>query len=242
MTGVQTCALPISTDAIKVTLGPKARTVVLDRSFGSPTIINDGVTIAKDIELPDPYENMGAQLVKEVASKTQDTAGDGTCTAAILTQALATYGLRGVSAGMSPVNLKDGFDQAITVVVDELKKAASPVESDEVIEQVAAISANNDQEIGKLIADAVGKVGQNGIITVEEAKGMETTLKLVEGMEFDKGYVSPYFVTDREKREAVVENPLILMTDHTISSAQDLLPALELGVKQIGRASWRERV
>ena len=222
-----------ATDAIKVTLGPKARTVVLDRSFGSPTIINDGVTIAKDIELPDPYENMGAQLVKEVASKTQDTAGDGTCTAAILTQALATYGLRGVSAGMSPVNLKDGFDQAITVVVDELKKAASPVESDEVIEQVAAISANNDQEIGKLIADAVGKVGQNGIITVEEAKGMETTLKLVEGMEFDKGYVSPYFVTDREKREAVVENPLILMTDHTISSAQDLLPALELGVKQL---------
>ena len=222
-----------ATDAIKVTLGPKARTVVLDKSFGSPTIINDGVTIAKDIELPDPYENMGAQLVKEVASKTQDTAGDGTCTAAILTQALATYGLRGVSAGMSPVNLKDGFDQAITVVVDELKKAASPVESDEVIEQVAAISATNDQEIGKLIADAVGKVGQDGIITVEEAKGIETTLKLVEGMEFDKGYVSPYFVTDREKREAVVENPQILMTDHTISSAQDLLPALELAVKQM---------
>ncbi|HIH79326.1 MAG TPA: chaperonin GroEL, partial [Candidatus Poseidoniia archaeon] len=205
----------------------------LDKSFGSPTIINDGVTIAKDIELPDPYENMGAQLVKEVASKTQDNAGDGTCTAAILTQALATYGLRGVSAGMSPVNLKDGFDQAISVVVDELKKSASPVESDEVIEQVAAISANNDQEIGKLIADAVSKVGQEGIITVEEAKGMETTLKLVEGMEFDKGYVSPYFVTDREKREATVENPLILMTDHTISSAQDLLPALELGVKQL---------
>ncbi len=222
-----------ATDAIKVTLGPKARTVVLDKSFGSPTIINDGVTIAKDIELPDAYENMGAQLVKEVASKTQDNAGDGTCTAAILTQALATYGLRGVSAGMSPVNLKDGFDQAISVVVEELKKSASPVESDEVIEQVAAISANNDQEIGKLIADAVGKVGQDGIITVEEAKGMETTLKLVEGMEFDKGYVSPYFVTDREKREATVENPLILLTDHSISSAQDLLPALELGVKQL---------
>ena len=222
-----------STDAIKVTLGPKARTVILDKSFGSPIIINDGVTIAKDIELPDPYENMGAQLVKEVASKTQDTAGDGTCTAAVLTQALCSYGLRNVSAGMSPVNLKSGFDQAITTVVEQLKSVAKPVESDEIIEQVAAISANNDREIGKLIADAVGKVGQEGIITVEEAKGIGTTLKLVEGMEFDKGYVSPYFVTDREKREAVVENPLILMTDHTISSAQDLLPALELGVKQL---------
>ena len=221
-----------ATDAIKVTLGPKARTVVLDKSFGSPTIINDGVTIAKDIELPDPYENMGAQLVKEVASKAQDTAGDGTSTAAILAQSLSAYGLRNVSAGMSPVNLKSGFDKAIERVVSELKSASKPVVSGEVIEQVASISANNDSEIGSLIANAVEKVGQDGIITVEEAKSMETSLKVVEGMEFDKGYVSPYMITDREKREAVLENPKILFTDHSISSAEDLIPALEVAVKQ----------
>ena len=219
-------------DAIKVTLGPKARTVVLDKSFGSPTIINDGVTIAKDIELPDAYENMGAQLVKEVASKAQDNAGDGTSTAAVLAQALSSYGLRNVSAGMSPVNLKSGFDKAIETVVADLKKASKPVESGEVIKQVASISANNDSEIGTLIADAVEKVGHDGIITVEEAKSMETSLKVVEGMEFDKGYVSPYMVTDREKREAVLENPKILYTDHTVSAAQDLIPALEVAVKQ----------
>ena len=222
-----------ATDAIKVTLGPKARTVVLDKSFGSPTIINDGVTIAKDIELPDPYENMGAQLVKEVAIKAQDNAGDGTSTAAILAQALSYYGLRNVSAGMSPVNLKSGFDKAIETVVSELKSASKPVkESGEVIEQVASISANNDSEIGSLIARAVEKVGHDGIITVEEAKSMETSLKVVEGMEFDKGYVSPYMITDREKREAILENPKILLTDHTVSSAQDLIPALEVAVKQ----------
>jgi chaperonin GroEL len=222
-----------ATDAIKVTLGPKARTVVLDRSFGSPTIINDGVTIAKDIELPDPYENMGAQLVKEVAIKAQDNAGDGTSTAAILAQSLSYYGLRNVSAGMSPVNLKSGFDKAIETVVSELKSASKPVkESGEVIEQVASISANNDSEIGSLIASAVEKVGHDGIITVEEAKSMETSLKVVEGMEFDKGYVSPYMITDREKREAILENPKILLTDHTVSSAQDLIPALEVAVKQ----------
>ena len=222
-----------ATDAIKVTLGPKARTVVLDKSFGSPTIINDGVTIAKDIELPDPYENMGAQLVKEVASKAQDNAGDGTSTAAILAQSLSYYGLRNVSAGMSPVNLKSGFDKAIETVVSELKSASTPVkESGEVIEQVASISANNDSEIGSLIASAVEKVGHDGIITVEEAKSMETSLKVVEGMEFDKGYVSPYMITDREKREAILENPKILLTDHTVSSAQDLIPALEVAVKQ----------
>ena len=222
-----------ATDAIKVTLGPKARTVVLDKSFGSPTIINDGVTIAKDIELPDPYENMGAQLVKEVASKAQDNAGDGTSTAAILAQSLSSYGLRNVSAGMSPVNLKSGFDKAIETVVSELKSASTPVkESGEVIEQVASISANNDSEIGSLIASAVEKVGHDGIITVEEAKSMETSLKVVEGMEFDKGYVSPYMITDREKREAILENPKILLTDHTVSSAQDLIPALEVAVKQ----------
>jgi len=222
-----------ATDAIKVTLGPKARTVVLDKSFGSPTIINDGVTIAKDIELPDPYENMGAQLVKEVASKAQDNAGDGTSTAAILAQSLSSYGLRNVSAGMSPVNLKSGFDKAIETVVLELKSASKPVkESGEVIEQVASISANNDSEIGSLIASAVEKVGHDGIITVEEAKSMETSLKVVEGMEFDKGYVSPYMITDREKREAILENPKILLTDHTVSSAQDLIPALEVAVKQ----------
>ena len=219
-------------DAIKVTLGPKARTVVLDKSFGSPTIINDGVTIAKDIELPDAYENMGAQLVKEVASKAQDNAGDGTSTAAVLAQALSSYGLRNVSAGMSPVNLKSGFDKAIEAVVADLKKASKPVESGEVIKQVASISANNDSEIGTLIADAVEKVGHDGIITVEEAKSMETSLKVVEGMEFDKGYVSPYMITDREKREAVLENPKILFTDHTVSAAQDLIPALEIAVKQ----------
>ena len=219
-------------DAIKVTLGPKARTVVLDKSFGSPTIINDGVTIAKDIELPDAYENMGAQLVKEVASKAQDNAGDGTSTAAVLAQALSSYGLRNVSAGMSPVNLKSGFDKAIEAVVADLKKASKPVESGEVIKQVASISANNDSEIGTLIADAVEKVGHDGIITVEEAKSMETNLKVVEGMEFDKGYVSPYMITDREKREAVLENPKILFTDHTVSAAQDLIPALEVAVKQ----------
>ena len=222
-----------ATDAIKVTLGPKARTVVLDKSFGSPTIINDGVTIAKDIELPDPYENMGAQLVKEVASKAQDNAGDGTSTAAILAQSLSSYGLRNVSAGMSPVNLKSGFDKAIETVVSELKSASKPVkESGEVIEQVASISANNDSEIGSLIASAVEKVGHDGIITVEEAKSMETSLKVVEGMEFDKGYVSPYMITDREKREATLVNPKILLTDHTVSSAQDLIPALEVAVKQ----------
>ena len=221
-----------ATDAIKVTLGPKARTVVLDKSFGSPTIINDGVTIAKDIELPDAYENMGAQLVKEVASKAQDNAGDGTSTAAILAQSLSSYGLRNVSAGMSPVNLRSGFDKAISTVVDELKSASISVESSEVIEQVASISANNDSEIGKLIASAVEKVGHDGIITVEEAKSMETSLKVVEGMEFDKGYVSPYMITDREKREAVLENPKILLTDHTVSAAQDLIPALEVAVKQ----------
>ena len=222
-----------ATDAIKVTLGPKARTVILDKSFGSPTIINDGVTIAKDIELPDPYENMGAQLVKEVAIKAQDNAGDGTSTAAILAQSLSYYGLRNVSAGMSPVNLKSGFDKAIETVVSELKSASTPVkESGEVIEQVASISANNDSEIGSLIASAVEKVGHDGIITVEEAKSMETSLKVVEGMEFDKGYVSPYMITDREKREAILENPKILLTDHTVSSAQDLIPALEVAVKQ----------
>ena len=222
-----------ATDAIKVTLGPKARTVILDKSFGSPTIINDGVTIAKDIELPDPYENMGAQLVKEVAIKAQDNAGDGTSTAAILAQSLSYYGLRNVSAGMSPVNLRSGFDKAIEMVVSELKSASKPVkESGEVIEQVASISANNDSEIGSLIASAVEKVGHDGIITVEEAKSMETSLKVVEGMEFDKGYVSPYMITDREKREAILENPKILLTDHTVSSAQDLIPALEVAVKQ----------
>ncbi len=222
-----------ATDAIKVTLGPKARTVILDKSFGSPTIINDGVTIAKDIELPDPYENMGAQLVKEVAIKAQDNAGDGTSTAAILAQSLSYYGLRNVSAGMSPVNLRSGFDKAIEMVVSELKSASKPVkESGEVIEQVASISANNDSEIGSLIASAVEKVGHDGIITVEEAKSMETSLKVVEGMEFDKGYVSPYMITDREKREAILQNPKILLTDHTVSSAQDLIPALEVAVKQ----------
>ena len=220
-----------ATNAIKVTLGPKARTVILDKSFGSPTIINDGVTIAKDIDLPDPYENMGARLVREVANKAQDTAGDGTSTAAILAQALCKYGLRNVSAGMSPVNLKAGFDKAVDAIVAELKSKSIPVNSSEMIRQVAMLSANNDPEIGQIIADAVDKVGEEGVITVEEAKSLETTLKVVEGMEFDKGYVSPYMITDREKREAVLEKPMFLLTDHTISSAQELIPALEFAVK-----------
>ena len=220
------------TNAVKVTLGPKARAVVLEKSWGSPSIINDGVTIARDIDLKDPYANMGARLVREVANKTQDNAGDGTSTAAVLAQALAHTGLRNVAAGASPVDLKGGFDEAISHVVEHLKASARPVEDAETIKQVAAIAANNDPEIGDLIAEAVDKVGQNGVITVEEAKGIETSLKVVEGMEFDKGYVSPYMVTDREKREVVLENPVILITDMTVNTAQDLLPALEQSVQQ----------
>ena len=220
------------TDAIKVTLGPAARTVVLEKSWGSPTIINDGVTIAKDIDLPEPFANMGAKLIREVASKTQDNAGDGTSTAAVLLKSMTHKGLRNVAAGASPVHLKEGFDAAVNAVVEHLKATAIPVETSEMVNQVAAIAANNDPEIGRMIAEAVEKVGGEGVITVEEAKSMETDLKVVEGMEFDKGYVSPYMITDIEKSEAILDNPLILMTDQTINSAQDLLPALEASMQQ----------
>ena len=219
-------------NAVKVTLGPAARTVVLEKSWGSPSIINDGVTIAKDIELGDPFANMGAKLIQEVASKTQDNAGDGTSTASILAQSLCHHGLKNMESGSSPVELKAGFDQAIETVVDSLKDRAVPVETSETIKQVATIASNNDEEIGSLIAEAVDAVGRDGVITVEEAKSIETSLNVVEGMEFNKGYMSPYMITDREKREAVHESPLILLTDHTINSAQDLLPTLEASVQQ----------
>ena len=219
-------------NAVKVTLGPAARTVVLEKSWGSPTIINDGVTIAKDIELGDPFANMGAKLIQEVASKTQDNAGDGTSTASLLAQSLCHNGLENMDSGSSPVELKAGFDDAIAAVVDSLKGRSVPVETGETIKQVATIASNNDEEIGSLIADAVDAVGREGVITVEEAKSIETSLNVVEGMEFNKGYLSPYMITDREKREAVHESPLILLTDHTINSAQDLLPSLEASVQQ----------
>ncbi len=219
-------------NAVKVTLGPAARTVVLEKSWGSPSIINDGVTIAKDIELGDPFANMGAKLIQEVASKTQDNAGDGTSTASILAQSLCHHGLKNMESGSSPVELKAGFDQAIETVVNSLKDRAVPVETSETIKQVATIASNNDEEIGSLIAEAVDAVGREGVITVEEAKSIETSLNVVEGMEFNKGYMSPYMITDREKREAVHESPLILLTDHTINSAQDLLPTLEASVQQ----------
>ena len=219
-------------NAVKVTLGPAARTVVLEKSWGSPSIINDGVTIAKDIELGEPFANMGAKLIQEVASKTQDNAGDGTSTASILAQSLCHHGLKNMESGSSPVELKAGFDQAIEAVVESLKDRSVPVETSETIKQVATIASNNDEEIGSLIAEAVDAVGRDGVITVEEAKSIETSLNVVEGMEFNKGYMSPYMITDREKREAVHESPLILLTDHTINSAQDLLPTLEASVQQ----------
>ena len=219
-------------NAIKVTLGPAARTVVLEKSWGSPSIINDGVTIAKDIELGEPFANMGAKLIQEVASKTQDNAGDGTSTASILAQSLCHHGLKNMKSGSSPVELKAGFDQAISTVVDTLKDRAVPVETSETIQQVATIASNNDESIGSLIAEAVDAVGRDGVITVEEAKSIETSLDVVEGLEFNKGYMSPYMITDKEKREAIHESPLVLLTDHTINSAQDLLPSLEASVQQ----------
>ncbi|NPV43861.1 MAG: chaperonin GroEL [Firmicutes bacterium] len=218
-------------DTVKVTLGPKGRNVVLDKKFGSPTITNDGVTIAKEIELEDPYENMGAQLVKEVATKTQDVAGDGTTTATLLAQAIIREGLKNVAAGANPMILKKGIEKAVNAVVDEIKKFSKPIESKESIAQVASISAA-DEEIGKLIAEAMEKVGKDGVITVEESKTMGTTLEVVEGMQFDRGYISPYMVTDTEKMEAVLDEPYILITDKKISNVQDLLPVLEKIVQQ----------
>ncbi|MDP2956986.1 MAG: chaperonin GroEL [Longimicrobiales bacterium] len=220
--------------AVKATLGPKGRNVVLDRKFGSPTVTKDGVTVAKEIELEDPVENMGAQMVKEVATKTSDAAGDGTTTATVLAQAIFGEGLKNVTAGSDPMAIRRGIDKAVEVVVAELKRLSTPTKGKKEIAQVGAISANNNHEIGNLIADAMEKVGKDGVITVEEARGLETTLETVEGMQFDRGYLSPYFVTDPERMEAVLEDPMILIHDKKISSMKDLLPVLEK-VAQLGK-------
>jgi chaperonin GroEL len=220
--------------AVKVTLGPKGRNVVIDRKFGSPTVTKDGVSVAKEVELSDPIENMGAQMVKEVATKTSDLAGDGTTTATVLAQAIFREGLKNVTAGANPMAIKRGIDKAVTKVVEELKGISTPTKGKKEIAQVGAISANNDEEIGNLIADAMEKVGKDGVITVEEAKGMETSLETVDGMQFDRGYLSPYFVTDPERMEAVLEDVMVLIHDKKISSMKDLLPILEK-VAQMGR-------
>ena len=215
-------------NAVKVTLGPKGRNVVIDKKFGAPSVTKDGVSVAKEIELKDAVENMGAQMVKEVASKTADVAGDGTTTATVLAQALITEGMRNVASGANPMDLKRGMDKASSEIVSELQKMSKEVGSDNSkIEQVATISANNDNNIGSLIAEAMKTVGNEGVITVEEAKGMETTVNTVEGMQFDRGYLSPYFVTNPEKMEADLENPYILIYDKKISNMKDLLPILE---------------
>src|SRR5512141_297473 len=213
-------------DAVKVTLGPKGRNVVIDKKFGSPTITKDGVTVAKEIELRDPLENMGAQMVKEVASKTSDIAGDGTTTATVLAQAIFREGAKNVVAGANPMELKRGIEKAVEAVIESLKKQSKPVAGN-MIAQVGTISANSDDTIGKIIAEAMDKVGKDGVITVEEAKSMETSLEVVEGMQFDRGYLSPYFVTDPERMEVVLENPVILFHEKKISSMKDLLPVLE---------------
>ena len=221
-------------DAVKVTLGPKGRNVVIDKKFGSPTVTKDGVTVAKEIELEDEIENMGAQMVKEVATKTSDLAGDGTTTATVLAQAIYREGLKSVTAGANPMALKRGIDNAVETIVNELKKISVPTSGRKDIKQVATISANGDQEIGEKIADAMDKVGKDGVITVEEAKSLETTLETVDGMQFDRGYLSPYFITDPEKMEATLEDAYILIYDKKISTMKDLLPALEK-VAQSGR-------
>jgi chaperonin GroEL len=221
-------------DTVKITLGPRGRNVVLDKKFGSPTVTNDGVTIAKELELEDPYENLGAQMMREVASKTQDAAGDGTTTATILAQAILTHGLKNVTAGANPMAVKRGIEAAARTVIAEIKKQAHPIRTRDEISQVAAISANNDAEVGSLIADAMERVGKEGVITVEEAKTLETSLEVVEGMQFDRGYLSPYFVTNPEKMECVLEDCLILIHDKKISAMQDLVHILEK-VAQTGR-------
>ena len=217
----------ILADVVKVTLGPKGRNVILEKSFGSPTVTKDGVTVAKEIELEDKFENIGAQMVKEVASKTSDTAGDGTTTATVLAQAIYREGSKVVAAGANPMDVKRGIDMAVEEVIKELKKLSKPTKDQKEISQVGKISANNDETIGNIIAEAMNKVGKEGVITVEEAKGMETTLDVVEGMQFDRGYLSPYFVTDPEKMEAVLENVYILLNEKKISNMKDMLPILE---------------
>src|SRR6267143_2017811 len=213
-------------DAVKVTLGPKGRNVVLDKKFGSPTITKDGVTVAKEIELKDPLENMGAQMVKEVASKTSDVAGDGTTTATVLAQAIYREGARNVTAGANPMAIKRGIARAVEAIVVSLKAQSKPV-TGPMIAQVGTISANHDETIGRIIAEAMDKVGKDGVITVEEAKTLETSLEVVEGMQFDRGYLSPYFVTDPERMEVVLENAYVLINEKKISSMKDLLPLLE---------------
>ncbi len=223
-------------NAVKVTLGPKGRNVVIDKKYGAPQVTKDGVTVAKEIELPEPMENVGAQLVKEVASKTNDDAGDGTTTATVLAQAIVNVGLKNVTAGANPMDLKRGIDKAVAMVVAELRKQSQEVGDDMTkIEQVATISANNDKKIGELIAEAMGKVKKEGVITVEEAKGIETEVKVVEGMQFDRGYISPYFITDADKMEVSLDRPYVLLTDKKISTMADLLPILE-PVAKSGRA------
>jgi chaperonin GroEL len=219
------------TDAVKATLGPKGRNAILDKKYGAPTITKDGVTVAKEIELKDPWENMGAQLVKEVASKTSDTAGDGTTTATVLAHAIYREGMKNVVAGANPMDIKRGIEKAVAVVVEELKKMSKPVQDKKEIAQVGTISANNDSSIGELIAEAMDKVGKDGVITVEEAKSMATTLDVVEGMQFDRGYISPYFITDPERMECILEDVYILLHEKKISSMKDLLPVLEQTAK-----------
>src|SRR6201982_2326196 len=214
-------------DTVKVTLGPRGRNVVLSRKFGSPLVTKDGVTVAKDIELKDRYENMGAQMVKEVASKTSDLAGDGTTTATVLSRAIFSEGLKLVAAGHDPMSIKRGIDKAVTKIVDELKSLSKPTRDRDEIAQVGTISANNDKAIGDILAEAMDKVGKEGVITVEEAKGLETTLDLVEGMRFDRGYLSPYFVTDMERMECIYEDAYLLIHEKKISNMKDLLPVLE---------------
>src|SRR5437763_2140768 len=219
--------------AVKATLGPSGRNVILDKKFGSPTITKDGVTVAKEIDLKDPLENMGAQMVREVASKTSDTAGDGTTTATVLAQAIYREGAKNVVAGANPMEIKRGIEKAVEAIIGELKKMSKPV-SGNMVAQVGTISANNDETIGKIIAEAMDKVGKDGVITVEEARTLDTSLEVVEGMQFDRGYLSPYFVTDPERMEVVLENPVILIHEKKISSMKDLLPVLER-VARLGR-------
>ena len=231
--------------AVKITLGPKGRNVVLDKKFGSPTVTKDGVSVAKEIELEDPFENMGAQMVKEVAEKTSDIAGDGTTTATVLAESIYREGLKNVTAGSNPMGLKRGIEKAVAKVVEELEKLATPIKDKKEIAQVASIAANSDTEIGNLIAEAMDKVGKDGVITVEEAKSTATTLETVEGMQFDQGYLSPYFVTDAERMEVLLEDPFILIYEKKIATIKDILPLLEkiaragkplLIIAEIGRA------
>ncbi|MGN6927523.1 chaperonin GroEL, partial [Neisseria sp. P0015.S010] len=220
-------------NAVKVTLGPKGRNVVLDRSFGGPHITKDGVTVAKEIELKDKFENMGAQMVKEVASKTNDVAGDGTTTATVLAQAIVAEGMKYVTAGMNPTDLKRGIDKAVAALVEELKNIAKPCDTSKEIAQVGSISANSDEQVGAIIAEAMEKVGKEGVITVEDGKSLENELDVVEGMQFDRGYLSPYFINDAEKQIAALDNPFVLLFDKKISNIRDLLPVLE----QVAKAS-----